>query len=53
VLFDGPGQQRMLFERGIPFRPDWEHVIGPVLDAVLRRPDVDPRRGSTLSWGPS
>ncbi|TDD87375.1 dipeptidyl aminopeptidase [Actinomadura darangshiensis] len=44
VLFDGPGQQRMLFERGIPFRPDWEHVIGPVVDAALHRPDVDPQR---------
>lgn len=44
VLFDGPGQQRMLFERGIPFRYDWEHVIGPVVDAALRRPDVDPQR---------
>lgn len=43
VLFDGPGQQRMLFERGIPFRPDWEHVIGPVVDAAPRRPDVDPQ----------
>jgi alpha-beta hydrolase superfamily lysophospholipase len=44
VLFDGPGQQRMLFERGVPFRPDWENVVGPVVDTVLRRPDVDPRR---------
>jgi alpha-beta hydrolase superfamily lysophospholipase len=44
VLFDGPGQQSMLFERGIPFRPDWEHVVEPVVDVVLRRPDVDPRR---------
>ena len=26
VLFDGPGQQRMLFERGVPFRPDWEQA---------------------------
>lgn len=44
VLFDGPGQQRMLFERGIPFRPDWEHVVGPVVDAALRRRHVDPQR---------
>lgn len=58
VLFDGPSQQRMLFERGIPFRPDWEHVIGPVVDAALRRPDVDPRRLALYAvsqagyWGP-
>lgn len=58
VLFDGPGQQRMLFERGIPFRPDWEHVIGPVVDAVLRRRDVDAQRLVLYAvsqggyWGP-
>lgn len=44
VVFDGPGQQRMLFERGIPFRPDWEHVVTPVVDATLRLPGVDPER---------
>ncbi|MFJ4896066.1 alpha/beta hydrolase family protein [Streptomyces sp. NPDC088788] len=41
VVFDGPGQQRMLFERGVPFRPDWEHVIAPVVDFVLDLPGVD------------
>jgi len=44
VVFDGPGQQRMLFERGIGFRPDFEHVLTPVVDATLRLPGVDPRR---------
>lgn len=44
VVFDGPGQQRMLFERQVPFRHDWENVITPVVDAVLARPDVDPDR---------
>ncbi|AJE43606.1 alpha/beta hydrolase family protein [Streptomyces nodosus] len=44
VVFDGSGQQRMLFEWGIPFRPDWEHVITPVVDATLRLPGVDPER---------
>ncbi|MFJ4947919.1 alpha/beta hydrolase family protein [Streptomyces sp. NPDC088760] len=44
LLFDGPGQQSMLFERGVPFRPDWEAVITPVVDFLLGRPDVDPRR---------
>lgn len=42
VIFDGPGQQSMLFDRGIPFRPDWEHVITPIVDLLLERPDVDP-----------
>lgn len=44
MTFDGPGQQSALFEQGIPFRPDWEAVLTPVVDAVLARPDVDPDR---------
>jgi hypothetical protein len=40
-LFDGPGQQSMLFERGVPFRYDWEAVLTPVIDALVQRPDVD------------
>ncbi len=44
LVFDGPGQQSMLFERGIPFRPDWEHVLTPVVDYVVGRGDVDQDR---------
>jgi dienelactone hydrolase len=44
VTFDGPGQQSMLFDRGIPFRPDWEHVITPIVDFLRGRPEVDPDR---------
>jgi hypothetical protein len=40
-LFDGPGQQSMLFERGVPFRYDWEAVLTPVIDFLVARPDVD------------
>jgi hypothetical protein len=40
-VFDGPGQQSMLFERGVPFRYDWEAVLTPVVDALVARPDVD------------
>ncbi|MGW4690201.1 alpha/beta hydrolase family protein [Streptomyces sp. NPDC004244] len=40
LLFDGPGQQTMLFEHGMRFRPDWEHVITPVVDFLLARADV-------------
>jgi hypothetical protein len=42
VIFEGPGQQSMLFERGIPFRYDWEKVLTPVVDAVLTLAGVDP-----------
>lgn len=37
VAFSGPGQAEMLYERGIPFRPDFEAVVGPVIDFVERR----------------
>ncbi|HEX3784051.1 MAG TPA: hypothetical protein VHX38_30720 [Pseudonocardiaceae bacterium] len=52
-VFDGPGQQSLLFERGIPFRHDWEQVLTPVVDALLTRPDVDGKRllASALSQG--
>jgi hypothetical protein len=40
-LFDGPGQQSMLFDQNVPFRYDWEAVLGPVIDALIERPDVD------------
>jgi dienelactone hydrolase len=52
LIFEGPGQGSMLFERQIPFRPDWENVITPVVDYLCSRPEVDPSRivlnGSSL-----
>lgn len=44
LLFDGPGQQSMLFEHGVTFRPDWENVVTPVVDFLTARPDVDAGR---------
>jgi hypothetical protein len=41
LMFEGPGQQSMLFERDIPFRQDWEKVLTPVVDFLLARDDVD------------
>lgn len=34
VMFGGPGQGEMLYERGLGFRHDFEAVVGPVLDFV-------------------
>ncbi|TXH41308.1 MAG: dipeptidyl aminopeptidase [Actinobacteria bacterium] len=51
LLFDGPGQQSMLFEHQVAFRPDWEHVIGPVVDVLVQRADVDP--DALVLWGGS
>lgn len=42
LLFDGPGQQSMLFERRVPFRHDWGAVLTPVTDFLLARNDVNP-----------
>ncbi|MFW3169734.1 alpha/beta hydrolase family protein [Geodermatophilus sp. CPCC 206100] len=44
MTYDGPGQNAALVRQGIPFRPDWEHVLTPVLDHLTARPDVDPGR---------
>ncbi|MEU7816157.1 prolyl oligopeptidase family serine peptidase [Pseudonocardia sp. NPDC049154] len=44
VTYDGPGQNAALVRQGIPFRPDWEHVLTPVVDHLVARPDVDPAR---------
>jgi pimeloyl-ACP methyl ester carboxylesterase len=41
LTFDGPGQGSSLFERNLYFRHDWEKVITPVIDCVIRRKDVD------------
>lgn len=50
VLFEGPGQGSVLFERGIGFRPDWEHVITPIVDWLHTRPDVDTDRIGLTGW---
>jgi dienelactone hydrolase len=50
LLFDGPGQQSMLFDRNVPFRPDWEHVLGPVYDFVSVQPAIDPTRIALYGW---
>jgi pimeloyl-ACP methyl ester carboxylesterase len=31
-------------------RPDWENVVGPVVDYALRRPEVDPERIALMGW---
>jgi len=53
LLFDGPGQGRNLIRDALAMRPDWEHIVAPVLDHVLERPEVD--AGAIVlagwSWG--
>lgn len=40
IAFEDPGQGQVIRELGLPFRPDWERVVGPVLDVAAARPDV-------------
>lgn len=40
-IYDGPGQQNMLFDKGQHFRHDWEAVLTPVVNCLVDRPDVD------------
>jgi alpha-beta hydrolase superfamily lysophospholipase len=44
LAFDGPGQFGPIHREGLPFRPDWEKVIAPVVDFALTQRGVDPRR---------
>jgi len=32
LTFDGPGQPGARHHKGLMFRPDWENVVGPVID---------------------
>ena len=40
----------MIRVQGIPFRPDWETVVKPVVDFALELPDVDPDRVALLGY---
>ncbi len=50
LLFDGPGQGRMLYRTGMAMRPDWESVVSPVIDYALTRPEIDPDRMALVGW---
>lgn len=41
VTFDGPGQGEPLRRGGLTARPDWEHVVGPVLDSLEATAELD------------
>lgn len=44
LMFDGPGIGKTLRLQGLPFRVDWENVIGPVIDFLEDQPSVDEDR---------
>jgi len=44
VGLDGPGQGKVLYERRVPQRPDWEHVVPGMFDLVAGLPEVDSKQ---------
>ncbi len=40
VVFEGPGQGAALYRQGLYFRPDFDAVLTPLVDLLIRRPDV-------------
>jgi len=48
LVYDGPGQGAAIVEDGLVFRPDWEAVVGPLVDFAERRAEVDPARIAML-----
>lgn len=44
LVYDGPGQGYALRLYDKKFRPDWENVIGPVVDFALTLPGIDKSR---------
>jgi len=44
LIFEGPGQGGVIRVQKIPFRPNWETVVSPVVDYAVSRKEVDPKR---------
>jgi dipeptidyl aminopeptidase/acylaminoacyl peptidase len=44
VGLDGPGTGTVLYDRRVPQRPDWEHVVPGMFDLVAALPEVDASR---------
>ena len=44
LIFEGPGQGRVIRMQNLPFRPHWETVVSPVVDYAMTRKEVDGKR---------
>lgn len=44
LVYDGPGQGQLLFVDEVPFTNRWEKVVGPLIDWLDARKDVDSAR---------
>jgi pimeloyl-ACP methyl ester carboxylesterase len=43
LIFEGPGQGGVIRLQKLPFRPNWETVVTPVVDYAMSRKEVDPK----------
>lgn len=51
IAFDGPGQGSIIREKGIPFIPQWNTVITPLVDDLLSRKEViHPEKLILIGW---
>ncbi|MBI4803711.1 MAG: alpha/beta hydrolase [Desulfovibrio sp.] len=50
LIFEGPGQGEMIIKQGLPFRPDWEKVVTPVVDFAVALPEVDGERMAIIGY---
>lgn len=52
LCFDGPGQGSALIKHHLYMRPNWETVVTPVINYLVQRPEVDPKKISLYgaSW---
>ncbi len=42
LIFEGPGQGSVIRHQNLPFRPDWENVVTPVVNYALTRKEINP-----------
>jgi pimeloyl-ACP methyl ester carboxylesterase len=50
ITYEGPGQGSVIRNQKLPFRPDWEKVVTPVVDFALNRNQVDPKRIALIGY---
>lgn len=50
LLFEGPGHGEMIVKQGLPFRPDWEKVVTPVVDFAVAQPEADAERLAIIGY---
>jgi pimeloyl-ACP methyl ester carboxylesterase len=50
LLFDGPGQGKVIRLQDLPFRPDWENVITPVVDFLAQDKTVDIKKSVLMGF---